>query len=76
MTLTFPTIAEQVLAEFNSSTKTVSIATLARKRGAHVNKTHSYWMANKWMIIYTFDDDTSLITRGRGKSYRVETQLP
>jgi hypothetical protein len=71
MSLTFPTIAEQVLFEFNHSTKTVALITLARKRGAEV--TRSYMTGN---LIYTFDDDTSLIITGRGKNYKVRAQLP
>jgi hypothetical protein len=71
MTLTFPTIAEQVLSEFATSTKTISIATLARRRGANISKS-----SFATFTIYTFDDDTSLVTKGRGKSYKVWTQLP
>jgi hypothetical protein len=71
MTLTFPTIAETVLMEFNSSTKTISLATLARRRKPEI--IHSFWTGT---TIYTFDDDTSLITTGRGKSYKVTAHLP
>jgi hypothetical protein len=71
MTLTFPTIAEQILFEFNHSTKTVSLATLAHRRGAHISKAR--WEGR---ITYTFDDDTSLVTKGRGKSHKVWTELP
>jgi hypothetical protein len=71
MTLTFPTIAEQVLTEFNSSTKTIALSTLARRRKAEI--TRSFFSS---AIIYIFDDDSSLITTGRGKSYKVSTQLP
>jgi hypothetical protein len=69
MTLTFPTIAEQVKAEFQAATKTTSIATLAAKRGADKRK---LWDG----IEYTFDDDTKLITRGRGSNHTIETELP
>jgi hypothetical protein len=69
-TLTFPTIAEQVLAEFRASTKTVALATLAKKRGADVTRTF------EGEITYTFDDDTSLVTSGHGKAYKVRTELP
>lgn len=70
MTLQFPTLAEQALAEFHAATKTVSLAKIAQRMGADV--------AHKWPAIttYTFDDDTSLVVTGRGKAHRVEAQLP
>jgi predicted lipoprotein with Yx(FWY)xxD motif len=70
MTLQFPTIAEQVLDEFNNAKKTVSLATLAKKRKA--DKVTDF----EGTTVYTFDDDTSLIVKGRGKSYRVSAELP
>ena len=70
MALTFPTIAERVLEEFRSSSKTVSIATLARKRDA--DKETDFWGTT----VYTFDDDTALIVKGRGKAHQVRTELP
>lgn len=69
MPLTFPTIAEQVLTEFNSATKTTSIPVLACKRNAEVIRD---WTRT----VYTFDDDTSLVVTGRGKQHRVEALLP
>ena len=38
MALTFPTQAEQALAEFQEAKKTVSLATIAKRRGASVEK--------------------------------------
>lgn len=70
MTLTFPTIAEQVKTEFDERTKTVSIATLAKRRGADVFKDF------EGTIVYTFDDDTTLVTRGRGPNHTIETNWP
>lgn len=70
MTLTFPTMAEQVAEEFRTATRTVSIATLARKRGAEVEKT---WDSG---TVYTFDDDTTLVVTGRGRAHKIETHFP
>jgi hypothetical protein len=72
MTLTFPTIAEQVRDEFNNSSRTISIATLAKRRGAHITRSHFPTRT----ITYTFDDDTSLITAGTGRNHSVRTELP
>ena len=69
MGLIFPTIAETVVESFRSSSKTTSIATLARKAGAEVIKD---WSG----ITYIFDDDTYIETSGRGRSHRVSTYLP
>jgi len=71
MTLQFPTMAEQALAEFNASTKTVSIATIAKRMGATVEKDH--WTGKRH---YHFDDDTTLVASGAGKALKVETFLP
>lgn len=69
MTLKFPTMAEQVAEEFRSATKTVSLATIAKRYGAE--------QVHHWNYIeYIFDDDTSIKTRGRGRSHRVEVLLP
>jgi len=69
-TLTFPTIAEQVAEEFRNKTKTVSIVTLAARRGADIERTF------EGVTTYTFDDDTSLTVKGRGKAHEIETHLP
>lgn len=69
MTLQFPTIAEQVEREFRESPKTVSIATLAKRRGATVERNWTGWT-------YTFDDDTTLRVTGVGRNHKVETFLP
>lgn len=62
MKLEFPTIAEQVATSH-------TIAKDAKRRGAEVTR---HWDRTE----YTFDDDTTLVVRGRGKSYRVEMLLP
>lgn len=71
--LTFPTIAEQVLAEFHQGAK-FPFAKLARLRGAEVERK---WSDSGIIVTtYYFDDDTSITTTGRGKSWRAETHLP
>lgn len=70
MPLQFPTMAEQALVEFRNATSTVSLAVLARRFGADVER---QWPA---VTIYTFDDDTALIVTGRGKSHKVVAELP
>lgn len=70
MTLKFPTMAEVALTEFNESRKTVALATIARRMGADVEKPFEGGM------IYTFDDDTSIVVEGRGKSWKARTELP
>lgn len=67
--LAFPTMAEQALEEFRSATKTVSLAAIAKRRGA--DQVH-HWDH----IEYVFDDDTSIQTRGRGRSHKIEVLLP
>ena len=69
MKLTFPTQAEQAYEEFRSATRTISLATVARKRGA---QTERLWDRT----IHWFDDDTSLVVTGRGRAHRGEVLLP
>lgn len=69
MTLQFPTMAEQVLKEFQDATGTTSIAKIAARHKAEVIK---HWDR----IEYVFDDDTSLITTGRGEAHKAWTELP
>lgn len=68
--LTFPTMAEQAYKEFQSATKTIALATIAKRRGAQVERTF------EGVTTYWFDDDTSLVVKGRGKNYQVEVMLP
>lgn len=70
MTLTFPTLAERALAEFHSSKRKTSISDIARRY--HAQRTFT-WPST---ITYTFDDDTSIITSGRGRTYTIRTELP
>ena len=70
MALQFPTMAEKALAEFNASEKTVALAKIAKRMGADVEKPFAGGMT------YTFDDDTSIVVEGRGKSWKARTELP
>lgn len=69
MPLNFPTIAEQVATEFRDATTTVSMLAVASQHDVTITRecgaTH-----------YRFDDDTTLVVRGRGASHKVETYLP
>lgn len=67
--LSFPTQAQQCLAQFNEAVSTVSIATLAKRMGAEAEQTAT-------TRIYIFNDDTSLVVTGRGKSHSVQVTLP
>lgn len=66
--LTFPTQAEIALAR--AKHKGRSIATIARELGAEVKKTF------EGKITYTFDDDSSIETKGHGQNYKLEVFLP
>lgn len=68
MSLTFPTQAEQALEEFKSNSG--SLAKIAARRGATIERR---WPSE---IEYTFDDDTSLVTRGRGRAHQIQVLLP
>lgn len=69
MPLTFPTLAEQCAARFYNSSKTISIATIAKQMNAAVS--YDYPITS-----YKFDDDTVLTVRGRGRAHTIETRLP
>lgn len=69
MPLTFPTLAEQALAEFRSATKTISLATICKRRGAE--KFFQYPVT-----IWTFEDDTSVEVYGSGKAHKAVARLP
>lgn len=73
MTLIFPTVAEQVVAEFESATKTVSLVALATKRLDAERRT--IYQSGR-VIEFTFDDDSTLEIRGQGKSHHYVTRLP
>jgi isochorismate hydrolase len=67
--LTFPTLAEQAVAEFRAATHTVSLATIAARMGADVEDEYP-------IRRYIFDDDTSREVTGRGRAHKVETFYP
>lgn len=69
MALTFPTQAEQCVRAFLSTTKTISLATIAKKMGAEKRVADG-------ITSYTFDDDTTLEVQGRGRQHKFETFYP
>lgn len=70
MPLTFPTQAEQAEAEFRNATKAISLATIAKRMGASLERKFPSTR------IYTFDDDTQLHASGTGAGLKIETHLP
>lgn len=69
MALEFPTMAERALKEFRDATRTVSLATIAKRHGAT--------RVQHWdHVEYVFEDDTTLTVRGRGRNHQVKTHLP
>ncbi len=66
--LTFPTLAEQAISQFQSSTKTVSFSAICPELGGEKVSDHP--------IIWHFPDDTTLVITGRGASHRFEALLP
>jgi hypothetical protein len=72
MPLTFPTIAEQVVAEFRAATVTVSISTIARKHNGSRAVGNTGEKIKRW----TFDDDSSLETTGQGRAWKATTFCP
>jgi hypothetical protein len=73
MPLEHPTQAEQCLALFTNAPRTIALSTIARRMGAEVHKNKTW---SKSDCSYIFDDDSELITSGRGKNYKVEALLP
>lgn len=72
MPLTFPTQAEQAIARFKALTKTISMATIALEMKAGKEKLYD----NGRVILWHFDDDTTVEIRGAGKSWRAKALLP
>lgn len=72
--LQFPTMAEQALAEWRATTRTVSLTKVCERRGAEREALQQPdWT---YQILWTFDDDTALKVRGRGRGHSVEVLLP
>lgn len=67
MALTFPTMAEQ--AKTRIETTSTPAHKVAKEMGA---ETERGWDG----IEHTFDDDTTLLVKGRGRNQRLETKFP
>ena len=67
--LTFPTQAEQALADWRAQTKTIALTTICVRHGGQRT-------GNKPRIEYTFDDDSSISIEGQGQAHKVQTHLP
>ena len=73
MSLTFPTMATKCLTAWHDYPGTIALSTIARRHGADCAKASNF---DGTVWTYTFDDDTSLVVRGKGKSHTVEVCLP
>jgi hypothetical protein len=70
MPLTFPTQAEQCIADWRAITnRTVSLAAMARERGAFFEQMFD-------CKSFTFDDDTTIEIRGTGRNHKATAHLP
>jgi hypothetical protein len=69
MTLSFPTYAEQCLAAWRAHPTTIALREIARRYRATKTKRGN-------VTEYSFDDDTRLEVRGKGRSHKVEALLP
>lgn len=67
--LTFPTQAEQCLTEWRAATRTTPLETIAKKYGAFRDDEGT-------IIIWVFDDCTTIRAAGRGASYNATAELP
>lgn len=70
----FPTMAEQAIERFKSSTKTISYSTIAKEMDAFRCEDEREF--GKRVIVWQFDDESILRITGAGKSHKVEAQLP
>lgn len=71
--LSFPTIAEQAVAEWKACTRTTSFETVAKRHGSEKQIFHDF---GGKQIKWYFDDDSRATARGRGRSYKLEAHLP
>ncbi len=69
MPLTFPTIAERTLAEWQAAPGTNSLNKFAIRNGGKRDDEYG-------RIVWYFDDDTSLAVVGHGKGHQVTAELP
>lgn len=69
MALIFPTLAERAIAAVGHTSAT-SLTAVAKSMNAE--------RSDKWpsIIVWTFDDDTSVEVHGRGRNYQLEAHLP
>ena len=74
MPLTFPTLAETTLSAWKEHPKTISLVTFAIRHGAERLDERTF--DNPSAIRLVFDDDTSLLITGRGRSQQVSVELP
>lgn len=68
--LTFPTLAEQCLAEFREAKKTTSITKTAKKYDAFRD---DEWPSTR---VYVFPDGTTIRSTGAGRTHKAEALLP
>lgn len=66
----FPTDAEKALANWD---KRRSFSSFCRKLGATIERN---WTSTGLQIEYIFDDDTRVVTTGRGRSWKARSELP
>lgn len=77
--LQHPTIAQQVADDFHAqrhpdgSNRTVSVITIAEARGGERSVLYKW---GRKLITYTFDDDSSITSTGRGRAHKLEVHLP
>ena len=73
MALTFPTMAEKCLTAWRDYPGTIGLPVIDRRHGADCAKASNF---EGVVWTYTFDDDTSLVVRGKGKSHKIEMCFP
>ena len=73
MSLTFPTLAEQALEAWRNAPRTIALSVVAKRHGADAQRLDTF-DGTTW--VYTFDDDTHLVVRGKGKNHKVVSHLP
>jgi hypothetical protein len=64
-----PHQAQLAYEEFASALNTVSLSLIAKRRGADIERDGP-------VTTYTFDDDTTLVVTGRGRTHKVQVELP
>lgn len=67
--LTFPTQAEQCLAEWRACTTTTPLETITKRFNAFRDDEST-------TIVWVFEDSTTIHCSGRGASYKATAELP